>query len=212
MCRFFYLHDPTLFTQWADQAMTGYRKECKKNILSAGLIELNNHQGVIQQRSIPPVECLHTHFSLAPSTTQLFYHIRIPFDRKSNSVVLQNTHPFLLGGGRFVAMHNGLIHFRTPPPKNRTDSQHFFHLWLQYAQTLPLPQAFDKAKQETLPSSSMNLLLYDTQEKKLYLHRSTVAHELVPPLWVSPAGVSNFRVPQGKTIPKGKLLILPAVP
>ena len=211
MCRFFFLRDPSLFAEWANLAMTGYRKECQKGILSAGLVEIDGKK-MVRQRSIPPLECLATHFTLASTAQFLFYHIRIPFDRKKDSVVLENIHPFLLAGGRFVAMHNGLIQFRNPPSQLSSDSRHFFHLWMTYYNKLQdLSQAFQQAKQATLPSSSMNILLYDTVEKKLYLHRSTISDKLVPPMWISPQGVSNFRVPLGKTIPKGKLLVFPAV-
>lgn len=211
MCKFFVLYNPKLFPQWADLAMVGYKQYCKQGILSAGLVEVKEG-AVVRQRNIPPQECFpNQHPTLTYPDSLLFYHIRIPFDRKPDSVVLENVHPFLLEGGRFVAMHNGLIHFKRSVvlPPSKSDSRHFFYLWMtHYKQLKDLELAFSVTKKLTASNSSINLILYDTLEKKLYLHRSSVEHKLVPPMWISPSGVTNFRVPGGKTIPKGKLMVV----
>ena len=211
MCKFFVLYNPALFAQWADLAMVGYKQYCKQGILSAGLVEIKDGR-VVRQRDIPPQECTQgNHLILTFPDSLLFYHIRIPFDRKPDSVVLDNVHPFLLEGGRFVAMHNGLIHFKKGAalPPNKSDSRHFFHLWMtHYKQLKDIALAFSAALKLTQTNSSMNLILYDTLEKKLYLHRSSVAHKLVPPIWISEYGVTNFRVAGGKTIPKGRLMVV----
>lgn len=211
MCKFFVLYDPKLFDTWANLAMVGYKKYCKRGILSAGLVEVKEG-AVVRQRSIPPQECFpDQHPTLTYPNSTVFYHIRIPFDRTPESVVLDNVHPFLLEGGRFVAMHNGLIHFKRSIqlPPSMSDSRQFFHLWMtHYKQLQDLELAFSVTKKLTTPSSSMNIILYDTVEKKLYLHRSSVEHKLVPPMWISPKGVTNFRVPGGKTIPKGRLMVV----
>lgn len=213
MCKFFLLQDKALFHEWVKLSMKGYYHYCRKNILSAGLIELTNNT-ILQHKYIPPLECQQqiTPLLLTNTPSLIFYHLRIPFDKTPASVQLSNVHPFILGEGRFICMHNGLIEFIKSPPSSKTDSEHFFNRWLHhYKKTNHLESAFEEVKKEIKASSTLNILLYDVQEQKLYVHRSAVKHPLVPPLWVSPTGISNFKVQNSQILPKGKLLVLTTI-
>lgn len=206
----------TSFSKWAYLSTIGYKKHCTSGILSSGIVEINKY-GMHVKKYIPPPMCLDDMISIEENTKIAFYHLRIPFDKLTQSIALENIHPFIFDD-RFICMHNGLIEFKPTYEKNilkhytnqiygTTDSERFFALWLSFfTKYKDMERAFHEACRYILPNSSMNLVLYDKKLNSLYIYRSKVANKLVPPVYISENGFANFKIPNSKTIPKDKLL------
>jgi hypothetical protein len=219
MCRYFVLFNKvSYFPKWAYLSTIGYKRHCASGILSTGVVEINK-QGMYVKKYIPPPMCLDDMIHAEPDTKIAFYHLRIPFDRSTHSIAIENVHPFIFDD-RFICMHNGLIEYKPNYEKiilkkykeqiyGTTDSELFFALWLSLAATLKdMERAFHEACKYTLPNSSMNIVLYDKKLNNLYIYRSKVANKLVPPVYVSDYGFANFKIPNSKTIQKDKLLLI----
>ena len=213
MCRYFVMFKGlTQFSKWAYLSASGYHRKCKDKTLSSGVVQVGKNH-VMVNRNVPALMCLKNEFALDPATEMVFYHTRVPFDGKTDSVKLVNTHPFLFDNDRFIAMHNGLIKFKPHYKKQikpeyatqiqgDTDSERFFALWLSFG----VEDGFYKALEYVQPDSTMNLVLYDRVKNELYIYRSKYMHKLVPPVYVSENGFSNFKTPDSKTIQKGSLI------
>lgn len=203
------------FSNWLSVSTVGYKQFCKQNILSMGVVELNKDKTNVS-KFIPPTIC-YDDFKLNPDTDMVFYHLRIPFDRKTDSVVLNNIHPFIFDD-RFICMHNGLFYFKPKYKqfilpeyllqiKGTTDSEQFFALWLSYFKIMQnMEDAFKEACKFVKSNSSMNLVIYDKEQNKLYIYRSKKMNTFVPPVYITDIGFTNFKVPNSKTIPKDTFL------
>lgn len=217
MCRYFVMFKGLVnFSKWAALGANGYHKKCK--VLSSGMAQVGKNY-FSMQKSIPAYMCTDVLPGIHPGAEMVFYHTRIPFDEKDDRVVLENIHPFTFDQDRYIAMHNGLINFKKNYQKHitdnykmqiqgTTDSEQFFALWLSLSEKEGLEAGFEKALTYVKEDSTMNLVLYDRVMNELYIYRSKVMHKLVPPVYVSDYGFSNFKVPGGKTISKGKLMMV----
>jgi len=221
MCRYFImLKQLSQFSKWAYLSTIGYTKHCKDNLLSTGLVEVNKKGTMTIRKNIPPLMCINEKELLNKDTKMVIYHVRIPFSRTSESVSLENVHPFIFDN-RFICIHNCLIYFKTGYAKyilpdyfdqinGTTDSEQFFALWLSlYSKNKDIEKAFREACEYVTDDSTMNLVLYDKHLNQLYIYRSKkMLTKLVPPVYVTENGFANFKLPNSKTIPKDKLILI----
>jgi len=211
MCRLFVLwNNFSVLPQWMEASMVGYKKYCSKGLLSSGMIEVGKGKSQYHQEFIPSPGCLDMKERILkahPDTHTLFYHTRIPMDRRVDSVVVNNIHPFIFDQ-RYICMHNGMIRFKSDARskllakyenqiKGTTDSELFFALWLSIHKRdkyWDFEKSIRKTLEYTLPESMLNILMFDSTEKKLYAYRGNKSHTLVPPLYMYNDGLTNFRI------------------
>lgn len=218
MCRYFVMFKNMVnFSNWAALSTVGLKRECKDNTLSLGILQLDKNKNMARQKYIPPLHCFKEPIQIDPSADITFYHLRSTKHMKNNTH-LSNIHPFVFDD-RFIGMHNGWIHFKKGYdyfilPRYRqqimgdTDSEVFFALWLSFYDSIQdIATAFQQAKTYTTPSSSMNLILYDKLKNELYVYRNDKINKFTPPVYITPEGFTNFKVPNSTTIPKGKLIV-----
>ena len=227
MCRLFVLwNNFSVLPQWMDASMVGYKKYCSKGILSSGIVEVGENGRRYHQEFIPSPGCLDNENEILHAradTHLLFYHTRIPMDRRADSVVMNNIHPFIFDR-RYICMHNGMIRFKSDARskllatyenqiQGTTDSELFFSLWLSIHKRekhVDFEKSIRKTLEYTLPESLLNILMFDSTEKKLYAYRGNKSHALVPPLYMYNNGITNFRIRMSgyKIIPKDTFILV----
>lgn len=225
MCRYFVMFKNLVhFGNWVTLSTIGHKRDCNSNKLSLGILQVDKYKNISQQKFIPPPYCFNETIEIDPNALVTFYHMRNAGDGSIHQKTsLTNIHPFVFED-RFIGMHNGNIIFKkgfdtfilprylqeierfdgTPP----IDTQYFFAIWLSFYDSIQnMIIAFDQAKAYTKPKSTMNLVLYDKQKNELYIYRNEKITKLTPPVYITPTGFTNFKVPDSKTIPPGKLIV-----
>ena len=114
MCKFFILwNNFSKYKKLSNKINEKYKKIINDNILSNGICIIKNNKIKIKKKLYlgnckNEIDIL----KLSDSSDYLFYHVRLPYNKKLHSVVLDNIHPFIFNN-RYICMHNGFIKFKT---------------------------------------------------------------------------------------------------
>lgn len=179
-----------------------YDKYFDKNILSRGLCRIYN--GIVQDMrelhycnnkdNKPKVNNIGLKY--------LMNHVRIPFDKKSESIIKKNIHPFIYKN-RYLCMHNGKIEFKKilsinekKKIKGTTDSERFFNLLLKIKEENNLENIYEGIKEiykYIKKESLLNIVILDNVENVIIAYRGIMKHTELPPLYIYKYGITNIR-------------------
>ena len=179
-----------------------YDKYFDKYILSRGLCRIYN--GIVQD-----IRELHycNNNDTKPKVNNiglkyLMNHVRIPFDKKSESIIKQNIHPFIYKN-RYLCMHNGKIEFKKTLSinekkkiKGTTDSERFFNLLLKIKEENNLENIYEGIKEiykYIKKESLLNIVILDNVENVIIAYRGIMKHTELPPLYIYKYGITNIR-------------------
>lgn len=182
-----------------------YSKYFDKKILSRGLCRIYN-------KSITYKKELHYNKDNKkqkikekldnPKLKYLINHIRIPFDKKEESIIKNNIHPFVYKN-RYLCMHNGQIEFKKNMSinekkeiKGTTDSERFFNILIKIKEEKDLENIYEgilEIYKYILQDSLLNIIILDKVENIVIAYRGVAKHKEMTPLYIYNYGITNIR-------------------
>lgn len=208
MCKFFILwSDFSKYKKLSKAINKKYEKYCDEEVLSNGVC-------IVKNKKIKLKKILHfstckneiNKVNISESPDYLFYHVRLPYNKKLHSVTIDNIHPFIFDN-RYVCMHNGLIKFKKniegnlldkfkKQIKGTTDSELFFALLLSIYIKKDLEniwEALNYISKYITSDSLLNIVILDNTNYKLFAYRGDHIYTDLPPLYLFNYGVSNIK-------------------
>lgn len=183
-----------------------YSKDFDKRIISRGLCQIYN-------KSVKYKKELHYHnidkknkkYKSKDESKELRYiinHVRIPFDKKKESIIKNNIHPFFYKN-RYICMHNGQIEFKKnmsinekKEMKGTTDSERFFNVLIKLKEEKNLANLHDgilEIYKYISQDSLLNIIILDKIENIIIAYRGLAKNKNLPPLYIYNYGITNIR-------------------
>jgi hypothetical protein len=208
MCKFFILwNNFSKYKKLSNEIDNKYKKYCDDNILSNGICIVKNNKIKIK-KVLYSSKCKNKieSIKLSNSPDYLFYHVRLPYNKKLHSVIVNNIHPFIFDN-RYICMHNGLIKFKKNINKNilesfrkqikgTTDSELFFALLLSIYIENNLENIWESLNfisNYITSDSLLNIVILDNKEDILIAYRGDHTYKDLPPLYLFSYGISNIK-------------------
>lgn len=205
MCKFFLLwSDFSKYKKLSKAINEKYEKFREEKVLSNGVCIVKNKK--IKLKKILYFSTCKNEINISNSIDYLLYHVRLPYNKKLHSVIMDNIHPFIFDN-RYACMHNGLIKFKKNVEKNildefkkqikgTTDSELFFALLLSIYIKKDLENiwhALNYISNYITSDSLLNIVILDANNNTLLAYRGDHIYIDLPPLYLFNYGMSNIK-------------------